>query len=195
MKPEEPQEHDVLAATPKTSAGRERLVWTGLVVGVGLLIFVLMVASSFLPTRPDLQRVTVADVLGSARSAADRFGSHEIRVVGWYVTLTATCRGDAGGADASVAWLQRDCPLRVLLPDRPEANVDQADLETRGLRLTAPTGEPFPPPTALGTGTAGMEELVFIGHFDDAGAAGCIPQRADRCRNTFVAIDYDPLIH
>ncbi len=188
-------EHEVLAATPTTRAGRERLVWTALVAFIGLVTFVLLVGSSFLPTRPDLQRVTVDDILGSQLAPADRFGRNEIRVVGWYVTLTTACSGDTGGADPSVAWLQRDCPLRVLLPERPAPDVTQADLEARGLRLSAPTGEPFPPPTAIGTGTAGMEELVFVGHFDDAAAATCVPAREDRCRNAFVATDYDPLIH
>lgn len=191
---EEPLEHDSLAANPATRPGRERLLWTGAVVGVGLLIFGLMVVSSFLPTRPDLQRVTVDQVL-SGPAAADRFGNHEIRVVGWYVAFSgARCTGDTGGADPSVAWLQAQCPLRVLLAERPSDNVTQAQLVTRGLRLSAPTGDPFPPPTAVGTGTAGMEELVFVGHFADAAASQCLADRAERCRNTFVVSDYSGLI-
>ena len=194
--PAEPSDdHEILAATPATRAGRERLVWTALVAGMGLLTFALLVVSSMLPTRPDLQRVTVDDILGNAVGPAARFGSNEIRVVGWFVTLKDGCQGDSGGADASVAWLQRDCPLRVLLPGQPTAGITQAQLEARGLRLSAPTGAAFPPPTAIGAGTAGMEELVFIGHFDDPAAASCVPARADRCRDTFVATDYDPLIH
>jgi hypothetical protein len=194
--PPAPQtEHEILTATRATGAGRERLVWTGLVVGVGLFIFALMVGSTFVPTRPDLQRVTVDDVLSSQLSPAERFGSHEIRVVGWFVTRDEGCSGDTGGADASVAWLQRDCPLRVLLPEQPVRGATQAQLQARGLRLAAPTGEPFPPATEIGTGTAGLEELVFVGHFDDPASAGCVPQHAERCRNTFVATDYDPLIH
>jgi hypothetical protein len=188
-------EHEILTATPATRAGRERLVWTAVVVGIGLLTFGLMVVSSFLPIRPDLQLVTVDDVLSSRVAPAERFANHEIRLVGWFVTLTDACQGDDGGADASVAWLQRDCPLRVLLPEQPTPGVTQQALEARGIRLTAPTGKPFPPPTKIGTGTAGLEELVFVGHFDDAATAKCVPEREDRCRNTFVATDYDPLIH
>ncbi len=191
---EEPPEHDNLAANPATRPGRERLLWTAAVAGVGLLIFGLMVGSSFLPTRPDLQRVTVDQVL-SGQTAAGRFGNHEIRVVGWYVALSgAQCSGDTGGADPSVAWLQAECPLRVLLAERPSDNVTQAQLMARGLRLSAPTGDPFPPLTAVGAGTAGMEQLVFVGHFADAAAAQCLPERADRCRNTFVVSDYTGLI-
>ncbi len=193
--PEESDDHEILTATPATRAGRERLIWTALLVGMGLLTFALLVGSSFLPTRPDLQRVTVDDILGNPVGPAARFGSHEIRVVGWFVTLTVGCQGDSGGVDASVAWLQRDCPLRVLLPDQPNADITQAQLEARGIRLSAPSGAAFPPPTAIGAGTAGMEELVFVGHFDDAAAQRCVPERADRCRATFVATDYDPLIH
>ncbi|HEX5396193.1 MAG TPA: hypothetical protein VFX74_03785 [Candidatus Limnocylindria bacterium] len=193
--PEPSGDHEILTATPATRAGRERLIWTALVAGMGLLTFGLLVVSSMLPTRPDLQRVTVDDILGNAVAPAARFGSNEIRVVGWFVTLKDGCQGDSGGADASVAWLQRDCPLRVLLQDQPSAGITQAQLEARGIRLSAPTGEPFPPPTAIGAGTAGLEELVFVGHFDDPATAKCVPERAERCRNTFVASDYDPLIH
>lgn len=193
--PETDAEHDSLAASPGTRIGRERLVWTAVVVGVGLLVFGLMIVNSFLPTRPELQLVTVDDVLGSSVPPAQRFGTNEIRLVGWFVTVADGCQGDHGGADASVAWLQRDCPLRVLLADQPAPDVSQQALEDRGIRLSSPTGEAFPPPTKIGTGTAGMEQLVFVGHFDDAATARCIPERADRCRNTFVATDYEPLIH
>ncbi len=193
--PEPPTEHEILAATPETRAGRERLVWTALVVGVGLLVFVLMVASSFLPNRPELQVVTAQDVL-SGRPPADRFGHNEIRISGWYLALAApNCAGDSGGADASVAWLQRACPVRTLLADQPARGVTQAEVEGRGIRLAAPSGDAFPPLTQPGEGTAGMEELVFVGHFDDPRAASCVPDRVQLCRNTFVASDYDPLIH
>ena len=193
--PDVETEHDSLAATPRTAAGRERLLWTGVVVGVGLLVFALMVVSSFLPTRPDLQRVTVDDLLTSQTPPDVRFGDHELRVVGWFVTLDEGCQGDTGGADASVAWLQRDCPLRVLLAERPTPGMTQQQLEAQGIRLSSPTGEAFPPATPIGSGTAAMEQLVFVGHFDDPAAAACVPERADRCRNTFAASDYDPLIY
>ena len=191
---EEPREHDSLAANPATKPGRERLLWTGAIAGVALIVFGLMVVSSFLPTRPDLQRLTVDQVL-TGTAPVDRFGSHEVRVAGWYAALSgARCRGDSGGADTSVGWLQAQCPLRVLLAERPSNDVTQAQLLARGLRLSAPTGDPFPPPTAIGSGTAGMEELVFVGHFGDAASSRCLPERAEECRNTFVVTDYSGLI-
>jgi hypothetical protein len=39
-----------------------------------------------------------------------------------------------------------------------------------------------------------MQQLVFVGHFDDAAAEGCVPQRIQRCRDTLVVTDYDELV-
>ena len=54
------------------------------------------------------------------------------------------CVGDDGGSDATVAWLQRTCPLRVLVADQPSQDVTQAQLDAAGVRLAAPNGRPFP---------------------------------------------------
>ena len=35
------------------------------------------------------------------------------------------------------------------------------------------------------------QQLVFVGHFDDPAAASCVPERLERCRETFVVTDYD----
>ena len=181
---------------PPTAAGptRERWIWTGVVVGVGVLIFGLLVFGGAGGVRPDLQQVQVSDVLTSRNGPAVRFGSHEIRIVGWFVQVTSGCRGDTGGADPSVRWLQAECPVRVLLPSQPDPAATQADLLRDGLRLAATTGQPFPPQTAAGAGTAGLEQLVFDGHFDDPVAASCQPDRVERCRNTFVVSGYEGLI-
>jgi hypothetical protein len=181
---------------PPTNPGptRERWIWTAVVVGVGLLIFGLLVFGGAGGLRPELQQVQVSDVLTSAGGPAARFGSHEIRIVGWFAQVTAGCQGDTGGADTSVRWLQAECPVRVLLPTQPDPDTDQANLVRDGLRLTAPSGQPFPPPTPTGGGTAGLEPLVFTGHFDDPTAASCTPDRQDRCRNTFVVTHYTGLI-
>jgi len=72
--------------------------------------------------------------------------------------------------------------------------VTQADLLSEGLRLSAPNGAAFPPPTPVGSGTAGLEQLVFHGHFDDDAAASCVPDRVQRCQNTFVVSDYSGYI-
>ncbi len=169
---------------------RERWMWTAIVVAVGLFIFGLMVFGSGGGIRPDLKQVAVGDILASSQLPADRFGTGEIRVVGWYAQVTAGCAGPtpgpAGGSAAT--WLQATCPVRVLLPTQPTGSVSQQDLMREGLRLAAPDGTPFPPPA--GSGTAGLEQLVFVGHFDDASASSCSPDRVVQCRNTFVVSEY-----
>ena len=90
-----------------------------------------------------------------------------------------------------MAWLQAECPLRVLLPEQPAADVTQEELLSQGLRLAAPLGNSFPSRAEPGGPNLRGQQLVFVGHFADAGAESCVPERADRCRNTFVATDYD----
>ena len=181
---------------PPTYPGptRERWLWTALVVGIGLLVVALLTFGGFGGLRPELQQVQVADVLTSQGGPAARFGTHQISVVGWYAMVADGCQGDRGGADAAVAWLQAECPVRVLVPQQPAGQPAQAQLEADGLRLAAPNGQPFPPPTPAGSGTAGLEPLVFDGHFDDAAAAQCLLERRERCRNTFVVSGYTGLI-
>jgi hypothetical protein len=130
-------------------------------------------------------------------TAATAFDARALVSGSWKADASAGAairRSPYSGADASVAWLQAQCPLRVLLAERPSDDVTQAQLLARGLRLSAPTGDPFPPPTAIGSGTAGLEELVFVGHFADAAVSQCLPERAAQCRNTFVVSDYSGLI-
>ncbi len=169
---------------------RERWIWTAIVVGTGLLIFGLMVFGGFGGVRPDLQQVSVEDVLTSTQLPAERFGSNEIRITGWFAQITAGCSGDTGGADAAASWLQATCPVRVLLPAKPGGVISQGVLLRDGLRLAAPDGKPFPPQAPAGSGTAGLEQLVFVGHFDDPTAGSCVPSRVTQCRNTFVVTEY-----
>jgi len=160
------------------------------IAGLAAFVAVLIVISSFEPARPELDPLTVDEVLAEPDPVA-RWGSDEIYVVGWYADLDAECAGDDGGADPSVAWLQRDCPLRVLMPEQPADGVTQGTLESEGLRLAAPHGNAFPSraePT--GPNTRG-QPLVFIGHFDDPAAERCVPERAERCLRTFVVSDYE----
>ena len=160
------------------------------IAGLAAFVAVLIVISSLEPVRPELDPITVEEVLAEPDPVA-RWGSDELHVVGWYADLAADCAGDDGGADESVAWLQRDCPLRVLLPAQPGDDVTQATLEAEGLRLAAPLGQPFPSraePT--GPNTRG-QPLVFIGHFDDEAADRCVPERVEECRDTFVVSDYE----
>jgi hypothetical protein len=181
---------------PPTDAGttRERWVWTGIVVGVGLLIFGLMIFGGAGGLKPELQQISVSDVLTSRLVPSERFGNHEVQIVGWYVALYDGCVGDSGGTNASVAWLQRSCPLRVLLPTQPTGAVSQAEMLQEGLRLAAPDGKPFPPPTPVGGGTASLEQLVFVGHFDDPVSGACDSGRVALCRNTFVVTGYTGLL-
>lgn len=172
---------------------RERMIGIGAVVALGLFVLFMLVVGSLGGTKPELVRYDVADVLAGP-PPDERFGDREIRIVGWYAELDADCAGDDGGTDASVAWLQADCPLRVLMPDQPPVDVAQATLEADGLRLAAPNGRPFPARAEPGGANTRGQELVFVGRFDDPAAAGCIPERVARCRATFVVTDYDGLV-
>jgi hypothetical protein len=159
---------------------------------LGAFVFGMLILGSIGQVRPELTGIPVAEVLAS-RTPFERYGEGELRIVGWFAELSGDCRGDSGGADASVAWLQRDCPLRVLVPEQPSEQVTQAELE-HGLRLAAPLGKPFPSRAQPGGPNLRLEQLVFVGHFNDAAAARCVPERADRCRNTFVVSDYQGLV-
>jgi hypothetical protein len=80
------------------------------------------------------------------------------------------------------------------MPYQPSETVGQAELEANGLRLGAPTGEPFPSRALPGGPNLRLGQLVFVGHFDDPAAATCLPELKDRCRRTFVVRDYDQFV-
>jgi hypothetical protein len=80
------------------------------------------------------------------------------------------------------------------MPAQPLLSVSQAELEAGGLRLSASTGQPFPSRSEPAGPNLRLEQLVFVGHFDDAAAANCAAQLRDRCRDTFVVSDYDGLV-
>jgi hypothetical protein len=184
-------------AEPPTYPGptRERWIWTGIVVGVGLLVFGLIVFGLIRAPKPVVPELQVSDVVSSRGSPATRFGSQDLLIVGWYAQVSGSaCTGDTGGSDPLAGWLQAECPIRVLVAEQPTTPPTQAELERGGVRLAAPNGKPFPPPTTAASGTAGLEQLVFHGHFNDGAAASCVPDRAERCRNTFVVTDYTGLI-
>ena len=172
---------------------RERWIGIGAVVALGLFVLFMLVIGSLGGVRPELERHEVADVLRGG-NPADRVGTREIRIVGWYAELDGDCAGDTGGTDASVAWLQAQCPLRVLVAEQTEDDVTQAALEASGVRLAAPNGRPFPSRAEPGGPNTRGELLVFVGHFSDAAASGCVAERLERCQNTFVVTDYDGLV-
>lgn len=163
------------------------------VAALGAFVFFMLVVGSLGGTRPEVDPLSVGEVLADG-SPADRWGSDELHVTGWYAELDADCAGDTGGADASVAWLQRDCPLRVLLPEQPGEDVSQDELERDGLKLAAPEGRAFPSRAEPTGPNLRGQQLVFVGHFADPVAEQCVPERVERCRTTLVVSDYDELV-
>jgi hypothetical protein len=172
---------------------RETRIGVALVAGLGILVFGMLVVGSLGGVRPDLTEYPVGEILG-APDAAEHYGTAELRIVGWYAALDGDCVGDSGGVDATVAWLQRDCPLRVLLSKQPAEGVTQAALLRDGLRLAAPNGQPFPPRAIPGGANLQGQQLIFTGHFADAASERCIPDRVARCRVTFVVSTYNGLL-
>lgn len=169
---------------------REIRIGMAIVAALGAFVFLLLVVGGLGDPRPELDPLTVDDVRAGGDPAA-RWGSEELHVVGWYAELAGDCQGDDGGADASVAWLQRECPLRVLLQEQPPADVTQEQLLSDGILLAAPLGNAFPARARPSGPNLRGQPLVFVGHFDDPAAADCVPERAERCRDTFVVSDYD----
>ena len=163
------------------------------VAALGAFVFFLLVVGSLGGTRPEVDPLTVDEVLAGGRPA-DRWGGDELHVAGWYAELDGDCAGDSGGADASVAWLQRDCPLRVLLPDQPPEDVTQDELLRDGLRLAAPQGRAFPSRAEPGGPNLRGQQLVFVGRFGDPTGASCVPDRLRQCEDTFVVTDYEEYV-
>lgn len=157
---------------------------------LGAFVFFLLTVGSLGKPQPDVTRIDVAEVLGQS-SPADRYGAEELLVSGWYASLDADCRPAASGGGS---WLEATCPLRVLLPYQPAETVTQAELESAGLRLSAPTGAAFPARARPEGPNLQLQQLVYVGHFDDPAAANCPPKLRERCRNTFVVSDYDGLL-
>ena len=168
---------------------REVRIGLAILAALGLFIGFLLVVGSLGAPRPELDRISVAEVLAGG-SPADRFGTDELQVVGWYAELTADCSGDAADTAGDAAWLARDCPLRVLMSEQPAEDVTQAELED-GLRIAAPTNGVFPSRAEPAGPNLRLQKLVFVGRFDDSAAMTCPTQLTERCRNTFVVTDYD----
>jgi hypothetical protein len=169
---------------------RELRIGIAMLVALGAVTALLIVVGTIGEPRAEVHPLTVEE----ARGGADQWGSDELHVSGWYAELDGDCVGDTGGADSVVAWLQRDCPLRVLMPEQPSPDVTQEELIRDGIRLASPIGRPFPSRAEAGGPNLRGQQLVFVGHFDDPTAADCVPDRVDRCRDTLVVSDYDELI-
>lgn len=167
--------------------GAVRWALAGL-VALGLFITFLFIAGGGGGLRAELAQVSVDEVL--TRGPAS-YGDRELRVIGWYAELDADCEESDVATAGEAAWLARDCPLRVLLPDQPSVPVTQAELEAAGLRIGAPTNAVFPSRAEPEGPNLRLQQLVFVGRFDDPAAATCPIERRERCRTTFVVTDYD----
>lgn len=171
----------------------ERGAWIAVPIVLVTVIVVFLTVGSLGAPRAELQRLEVADVL-AVTDPATAYGDAEIEVVGWYANLAEDCEPPAD-EPLAVTWLDRTCPLRLLLAEQPATGASQVALEAIGLRLAAPTGEPFPPRPEPGGWHLMLEALVVTGHFDDPAAADCAPARTTRCRATFVVTEVDGLVH
>ena len=172
---------------------RDVRIGVGIVAMLGAIVFAFLVLGSIGATRPEVDPLSVEEALAGGDPAAE-WGSDELHVSGWYAELDGDCTGDDGGADPSVAWLQRDCPLRVLLPEQPDDDVTQEALLRDGLRLAAPLGNAFPSRAGPSGPNLRGQQLVFVGHFADDATASCVPERVERCEATLVVSDYDELV-
>jgi hypothetical protein len=172
---------------------REWRIGIAAVAGLGAFVFAMLLIGSIGEPRDELRYLTVPEVLREG-SPADRFGNEELRISGFYASLDADCTEHDVPAAVTVAWLELTCPLRVLAANQPPETVTQAGLEQGTVRLSAPNGSPFPSRAEPTGPNLRLEQLVFVGHFDDAAAAQCAPQLRQRCRDTFVVSDYQGLV-
>jgi hypothetical protein len=172
---------------------REWRLGVAAVAGLGLLVFGLLVIGSIGEPREELQYLTVPQALREG-SPADHYGRAELRISGFYAELAADCTEDDASTALTVPWLEQTCPLRVLSANQPPETVTQAELEQGTVRLSAPNGSPFPSRAEPTGPNLRLEQLVFVGHFDDPAAAQCAPWLRQRCRDTFVVSDYEGLV-
>ena len=172
---------------------RERLAWVAIPLTLIGLVAVMLTLGSLGEPRPELEAIDVGEVLAVPDPAAT-YGAEDLQLVGWYANLADDCMIPPD-EPIGATWLERSCPLRLLLAEQPASGASQPALEGIGLRLAAPTGEPFPPRPHPSGWHLLLEQLVVTGHFDDPAAADCDAALATICRNTFVVTDTDGLLH
>ena len=105
---------------------RSTRIGVAVVAGLGVFVFGLLLVGSIGEPRDELQRLSVSDVLDGP-PPADRYGAQELHVYGWYAELDADCQAGEQPPAMVVPWLERSCPLRVLMPYQPTLDVTQAD--------------------------------------------------------------------
>jgi hypothetical protein len=175
------------------AVNREARIGVAVLALLGAFVFAMLLVGSIGEPRPELERLTVAEVK-SGSAPAERYGQEELRIVGWFAELDADCVEEEPPAAVSVPWMERDCPLRVLMPEQPSQDVTQAQLLNAGIVLAARDGRPFPSRAQPDGPNLRLEQLVFVGHFDDPAAADCAPALREHCRSLFVVSDYDGLV-
>ena len=79
-------------------------------------------------------------------------------------------------------------------PSSPPTTSPRRSCCATGLRLAAPLGSAFPSRAEPTGPNLRGQQLVFVGHFADAAAASCVPDRVAQCESTFVVTDYDELV-
>ena len=169
---------------------RERWIWTAIVVGTGLLIFGLMVFGGFGGVRPDLQQVSVEDVLTSTQLPAERFGSNEIRITGWFAQITAGCSGDTGGADAAVSWLQATARCASCSRRDQAASPARASSCAMACAWRPPTASHFRRRRRQDRGRPASSSSSSPATSTIRPQGRCVPARVTQCRNTFVVSEY-----
>lgn len=175
------------------SPGTERLAWLALPLVMVGIVALMMVVGGLGERRAAPGLLDVADVL-AVDDPAETYGSAELVVVGWYANLDGDCAPHVDDRPAP-NWLERTCPLHLLLAEQPAVGATQAALEAIGLRLASPLGEPFPPRPRPDGWHLMLEPLAVTGHFDDPAAGDCAPERVNACRITFVVSDTEGLVH
>ena len=80
------------------------------------------------------------------------------------------------------------------MPAQPSEEVTQAELEQHPASPFGDERAPFPSRSEPTGANLRLEQLVYVGHFDDEAAADCPAALREFCRNTFVVSDYDGLV-
>ena len=153
----------------------------------------MLVVGSLGGPRPEVDPLTVEEVLALARRTDG--GATSSTSPAGTPSSTPTAPATTAAPIPSVAWLQRDCPLRVLLPAQPAPDVTPGGAAARraaarGARRAAPSRRA---PSRRGPNLRGPAARLRRPLRRSGG--GVVRARAvDRCRSTLVVSDYDELV-
>ena len=172
---------------------RETRIGIGIVALLGAFVFGLLVIGSIGEPREELQRLTVAQVLAQD-SPADVYGS--ARAADRGLVRVAGCRLRGAARPAGVDRALAGAPLPAAGAHAGAAERGRDPGRAGAARPAAVGAEraPFPSRSEPTGANLRLEQLVFVGHFDDEAAADCAADLREFCRNTFVVSDYDGLV-